>query len=74
MLPIQHILFSILGRETAYLDPGSGSFLLQLLIAGLLGLGVAVKVYWNKVKGLFGGKSNVQQENDEENEDDIDLS
>jgi hypothetical protein len=74
MFPISDILFSILSRGSTYLDPGSGSFLLQLLIAGLLGLGVAVKVYWNKVKGLFGGKSNVQQENDEENEDDIDLS
>jgi hypothetical protein len=73
-LTISHILFSILSKPSAYLDPGSGSFLLQLLIAGLLGLGVAAKVYWNKLKGLFTGKSNVQPENDEDNEDDIDLS
>jgi hypothetical protein len=74
MLTISDVLFSILTKQSAYLDPGSGSFLLQLLIAGLLGLGVAVKVYWNKVKGFFGGKSDVSPENEEENDDDIDLS
>ena len=37
----------------AYLDPGSGSFLIQILVAGLLGAGVALKVYWRKVKAFF---------------------
>lgn len=40
-------------RSLAYLDPGSGSFLIQLLMAGLLGAGILVKVYWKKIKGLF---------------------
>ncbi len=40
-------------RPQAYLDPGSGSFLIQLLIAGLVGAGFIVKVYWKKIKGLF---------------------
>ena len=43
----------ILGKESAYLDPGSGSFLLQLLIAGALGLAVAVRASWSKIKKLF---------------------
>ena len=34
----------------AYIDPGSGSYILQLIIAGLLGAGVAVKIYWKKIK------------------------
>lgn len=34
----------------AYLDPGTGSYVFQLLIAGLVGLGFLVKVYWNKIK------------------------
>ncbi len=33
-----------------YLDPGSGSFLLQLLIAGLAGLGVFIGSQWAKIK------------------------
>lgn len=36
-----------------YLDPGSGSFLIQLLLAVILGAGVAIRIYWNKIKGLF---------------------
>ncbi len=38
-----------------YLDPGSGSFLIQLLLAAALGIGVAVRLYWSKIKSLFSG-------------------
>ena len=37
----------------AYLDPGTGSYLFQLLIAGLLGGGVALKIFWKQVAGFF---------------------
>lgn len=37
----------------AYLDPGSGSFLIQLLLAGGLGAAFIVKTYWRKIKSLF---------------------
>jgi hypothetical protein len=40
-------------RPHAYLDPGSGSFLVQLLIAGIVGVGFLIKMYWKKIKGLF---------------------
>lgn len=40
-------------REQAYLDPGSGSFLLQLLLAGLVGVGFAIKMSWKKIKAFF---------------------
>jgi len=33
----------------AYLDPGSGSFILQLLIAGLAGLLFTFRGYWSRV-------------------------
>jgi len=37
----------------AYIDPGTGSYLLQLLVAGALGASVALKIYWNQLrKGL----------------------
>jgi hypothetical protein len=39
-----------------YLDPGSGSFLLQLLIAGLAGIGIVIGASWSKIKRLFGKK------------------
>jgi hypothetical protein len=47
-----------------YLDPGSGSILLQILIASLLAIGLAVRGYWSKIRGLFGGKAN--KEDDDE--------
>lgn len=39
-----------------YLDPGSGSFLLQLLIASLAGLGIAIGSQWAKIKRFLGRK------------------
>lgn len=51
-----------------YLDPGSGSFLLQLLIAALLGLGVAVRASWSKIKGWFGIKPKPDEDDDESTE------
>ncbi len=53
-----------------YLDPGSGSFLIQLLIAVVLGAGVAVRMYWAKIKNLFGGKkAEPLQSTDEKDEE-----
>ena len=43
-------------RPSLYLDPGSGSFLLQLLLAALLGGAFAIKIYWKKIRTLFTGK------------------
>lgn len=47
----------------AYLDPASGSMFLQLLLGGVAGVALAVKLYWHKLLGLFGVKK--QQEHDE---------
>jgi hypothetical protein len=38
--------------DLAYLDPGSGSFILQLLIAALVGGGFLIKTYWKKITGF----------------------
>lgn len=37
----------------AYLDPGTGSMLLQLLLGGLAGLLVLLKLYWHRLKRRF---------------------
>lgn len=39
----------------AYIDPGSGSILLQLILGGLAGIGVVVKLYWGRIKEKFIG-------------------
>ena len=33
----------------AYLDPGSGSMIAQLLVGGVAAMGVALKMYWQRV-------------------------
>ncbi|HJT62620.1 MAG TPA: hypothetical protein VJ797_13200 [Burkholderiales bacterium] len=37
----------------AYLDPATGSILLQGLIAGIAGLTVVLRLYWQRIKALF---------------------
>jgi len=49
----------------AYLDPGSGSILIQLLIAALLGIGIAVRASWGKIKGWFGVKPKADEDDDD---------
>jgi hypothetical protein len=45
-----------------YLDPGSGSFIIQIAIAALLGLGVAVRASWGSIKKYFGVKPKSEDE------------
>lgn len=37
----------------AYIDPGSGSILIQVVLASCIG---GVAVFWQKIKALFTGK------------------
>lgn len=52
----------------AYLDPGTGSYILQLLIAGLLGAAFAVKLFWKNIRAFFTGLFSSEEESDEEDE------
>ncbi len=46
----------------AYLDPGTGSILLQVIIGGVAGLGVVGKLYWHRLRSLFGSREKDAQE------------
>jgi hypothetical protein len=37
-------------RFFAYIDPGTGSFVIQIVIAALAGCSLAIKIYWSKIK------------------------
>lgn len=54
-----------------YLDPSSGSLLIQLIAAGFLGgIGILLKVFWGRIKAFFKGEKYVPpqpSEDDEEN-------
>ena len=42
----------------AYLDPGTGSMIFQAILAGIVGVGIALKTYWHKFRGLFKKRNN----------------
>jgi len=48
-----------------YLDPGSGSFLIQLMIAAILGAAIAIRASWSRIKGWFGIKPKAEKDDDE---------
>ena len=60
---------TVLTDKIAYLDPGSGSFLIQLAIAALVGMAVVFRSQWTKIKKFFGGKSSKSKEEDENDDD-----
>ena len=41
-----HILF-------LYIDPGSGSYLVQVIIAAVLGGAFWIKIFWRKIRSFF---------------------
>ena len=49
----------------AYLDPGTGSYIIQLLVAGVMGVLFLVKVYWGKIKDFFTKKGTGAEEPDD---------
>jgi len=48
----------------AYLDPGSGSYVFQLLIAGFLTVSVTLKMYWRQIKSYL--EKRIARKNDED--------
>jgi hypothetical protein len=56
-------LFAPILRPHAYLDPGSGSLLIQLLIAGLMGASILIATSWKKIKRFF-KRSDSKREDD----------
>lgn len=51
LLFIFHGLF--VSDAYAYLDPGTGSLVIQVIIGALVGLGITLKIYWYKLKEKF---------------------
>ena len=52
-------LFVVLGTALfpidafAYLDPGTGSLIVQSIIAGLAAVGYGLRVYWGRIRTLL---------------------
>lgn len=48
-----------------YIDPGSGSYILQMIIAAVLGVSFFFKNFWLAIKAFFLGKK-TKKENDKD--------
>lgn len=67
------ILFSLLGLvfstpAYAYLDPGTGSYILQLLIGVLIGAAFAVRIYWKRICSFLNDRFSRRRKNEKEPE------
>jgi len=47
-------IFVLAAPAQAYLDPGTGSAVLQMLVAGVMGALFVIKMYWRKLTAFFG--------------------
>ena len=45
--------FFLVEHPQAYIDPGSASYLFQVLVGGLLGGAFVLRTYWTRVKGAL---------------------
>ena len=66
------LLLSFSTSASAYLDPGTGSMILQGLIAGIAVAGFTIKTYWYKLRSMFGKSqpgSLLEEEEDLSNND-----
>lgn len=52
-----HVSLVAAPAAQAYIDPGTGSYIFQLVVGLLLGLTLTVKMFWRRITGLIFGRS-----------------
>ena len=57
------ILF-INNKAFAYLDPGTGSIILQAIIGGIVAGATYCSIYWQKIKNFFNKRNNKKNKKD----------
>jgi hypothetical protein len=60
------LLLLMFTDAVAYLDPGTGSMLLQVILGGVAAVGVAVKLYWHKLRAAFGMAKKAEPDEDQD--------
>jgi len=56
----------------AYLDPGTGSMLVQMLLGGIAGVLVIGKLYWTRIKGIFVRRLEKEERQEPDSDSDAD--
>ena len=62
-LSLMAVLF-LTSPAYAYLDPGTGSILLQALIGGIAASVTVVSMYYQRIKAFFAGQSASKESNE----------
>lgn len=60
------ILVLVAQPAWAYLDPGTGSMLLQVILGGIAAVGVAIKLGWHKIRAALGFAKKSEPEDEQE--------
>ena len=56
--------------QLAYIDPGTGSFLVQALVAAIAGIAVTTRMYWQKIRTFLGLEAEGDDTSDPSRDDD----
>ena len=48
----------------AYIDPGTGSLLIQVVIGLVVAIGASIKIYWRRIKLFFNKNERLEENND----------
>ena len=59
------LLGSSTGTAHAYLDAGTGSMILQLLLGGVAGIALVGKLYWHRFLVMIGARSEADAAGDQ---------
>ena len=62
-------LFSAILSILAYIDPGTGSIVLQALVASVVGAAIAVKLFWHSILKFLGIRKGIPLDPPDENGD-----
>lgn len=65
-------IFIICGNARAYIDPGTGSYILQIVIASIVGAAFMLKLFWKRILFFISNsilRKNSRRENDPSGED-----
>jgi len=53
IIAVYVLLFASIHDAHAYLDPGTGSYVLQIVIAGIVSALFTIKMFWRRVVDFF---------------------
>jgi hypothetical protein len=67
VLGLSFLCIAISSPAYGYIDPGTGSLIIQGVIGAIAAIGVTLKLYWHKLK-LFFSRRDEKAENEEAND------